>query len=68
MLSESGMKTSFVVIFIINISIIIAIICGVVYGCNKIREKGLKGVAESVWNGPTNPAPVKAVVTNTSPE
>ena len=49
-------------IFFVNIVIIIAVICGVVWGCNKVREKGLKGCIETVWDGPdTNSVPVPIV-------
>jgi len=51
---ESGVKTGIAGIFVANIIIIALVISGIVWGCNKVREKGLKGIAESVWNGNTN--------------
>ena len=50
----SKVKTGIGVIFVINIAIIIAIISGVVYGCSKVRQHGLKGCVERIWNGNTN--------------
>ena len=50
------------VIFLINIAIMIAVVCGLVWGCNKIKDKGLKGCVESVWSGPaTNALPEDAI-------
>ena len=38
-------------IIVANIIILIAIIFGVVAGCNYIKNKGLKGAVDAVWNG-----------------
>lgn len=54
---ERNFKAGAFLIVVFNIALLVAIVCGVVYGCNKIREKGLKGCVESVWNGPTNAVP-----------
>ena len=51
---ESRVKAGVAFTFVLTVAIMIAIVCGVVYGCNQIRDKGLKGVVESVWEGDTN--------------
>ena len=59
---ENTCKGSFVGILIFNIVILVVVICGLVWGCNKIKDKGLKGCVESVWSGPaTNALPEDAI-------
>ena len=50
---EGNVNTGIGVIFFVNIAIIILVlvITGVVWGCNKVTEIGLKGCVEAVWEG-----------------
>jgi hypothetical protein len=41
-------------IVIINIIIFVAVIAGIIAGCNYVRKNGLKGAVDAVWNGDTN--------------
>jgi hypothetical protein len=61
---EGGIRTGALLIFLINISVFIAVIVGVVWGCNKIQEKGLKGCVEAVWEGDSTNAPVSEPSSN----
>jgi len=48
---ERNIKTGFGVVVISNVIIVILFIMGIVWVCNKVQEKGLKNIVESVWEG-----------------
>jgi hypothetical protein len=60
--SIRAFNAGFGVMVIINLAIIVAFVCGVVWGCNKVKEKGLKGCVESVWEGDNTNAPPATIV------
>lgn len=48
---ETGVKSFIGATFVVVIVMIVLTIIGIIYGCNYVRENGVKGVVESVWNG-----------------
>ena len=61
---EGNIKTGFGLIFIANIILFGLIIWGIVAGVKYVKNKGLKNVVETVWEG-TNSPPPTATATNT---
>ena len=42
------------VITVITLIIVSVVIGGIIWGVKTVKERGLKGCVERVWNGPTN--------------
>jgi hypothetical protein len=54
----NGIFVAVGLVFVATILVIVLLVSGLVYGCKQVKEKGLKGVTESVWNGSDTNAPV----------
>ena len=36
---------------VVGVVILALIVCGCVWGCKQVKEKGLKGIGNELWNG-----------------
>jgi len=52
--TKNTIFAAFIINALIIITVLTLIVCGCVWGCRSIQQKGLKGTLNGIWEGPTN--------------